>query len=99
MLNALRAQSYFSLTERVRDAFKTPLKHIDAFFEPEGKDYETALPHTDRLWGNTAMQFTAALTRNSIDMNTWHEMDATVHSQFGTVDNPVLVFTSDSSWR
>jgi hypothetical protein len=32
-------------------------------------------------------------------MNQWHEMEATVHSQFGTVDNPVLVFTSDSSWR
>lgn len=26
-------------------------------------------------------------------------MDATVHSQFGTIDNPVLIFTSDSSWR
>jgi len=22
-----------------------------------------------------------------------------VHSQFGTIDNPVLIFTSDSSWR
>ena len=32
-------------------------------------------------------------------MNSWHEMDVTVHSQFGTVDNPVLIFTSDSSWR
>ena len=32
-------------------------------------------------------------------MNQWHEMEAVVHSQFGTVDNPVLVFTSDSSWR
>ncbi len=26
-------------------------------------------------------------------------MDCSVHTQFGTVDNPVLVFTSDSSWR
>jgi hypothetical protein len=26
-------------------------------------------------------------------------MEATVHAQFGTVDNPVLIFTSDSSWR
>mmetsp|Transcript_5611 Transcript_5611/g.9666 ORF Transcript_5611/g.9666 Transcript_5611/m.9666 type:complete len:135 (+) Transcript_5611:292-696(+) len=32
-------------------------------------------------------------------MNQWHEMEATVHSQFGTIDNPVLIFTSDSSWR
>jgi hypothetical protein len=26
-------------------------------------------------------------------------MESTVHSQFGTVDNPVLIFSSDSSWR
>ena len=26
-------------------------------------------------------------------------MESTVHTQFGTVDNPVLIFTSDSSWR
>jgi hypothetical protein len=26
-------------------------------------------------------------------------MEATTHTQFGTVDNPVLIFTSDSSWR
>lgn len=26
-------------------------------------------------------------------------MDSHHHTQFGTIDNPVLVFTSDSSWR
>ena len=26
-------------------------------------------------------------------------MESVVHYQFGTVDNPVLIFTSDSSWR
>lgn len=36
---------------------------------------------------------------NSLEMHQWHEMESTVHSQFGTVDNPVLIFTSDSSWR
>lgn len=45
------------------------------------------------------MQLSAYVTGNSFDTHTWHEMDSTVHSQFGTVDNPVLIFTSDSSWR
>ena len=39
------------------------------------------------------------MTQNAIELNQWHEMESTVHSQFGTVDNPVLIFTSDSSWR
>lgn len=51
------------------------------------------------MHGNTAMTFNAHLTQNSFDLNQWFEMDATVHSQFGTVDNPVLIFTADSSWR
>ena len=45
------------------------------------------------------MNFSAYITSNALEMNQWHEMEAVVHSQFGTVDNPVLVFTSDSSWR
>ena len=57
------------------------------------------MPEGYRLHGNTAASFSASLTQNSIELNQWHEMESTVHSQFGTVDNPVLVFTSDSSWR
>lgn len=26
-------------------------------------------------------------------------MESVVHSNFGTIDNPALIFTSDSSWR
>ena len=51
------------------------------------------------MHGNTAASYSASLTQNSIELHQWHEMEATVHSQFGTVDNPVLIFTSDSSWR
>ena len=45
------------------------------------------------------MSFGATLTRNAFDLHQWHEMESVVHSQFGTIDNPVLIFTSDSSWR
>ena len=43
--------------------------------------------------------FSASITRNALEMHQWHDMESTVHSQFGTVDNPVLIFTSDSSRR
>jgi len=41
----------------------------------------------------------ASMTNNALELNQWHEMENTVHTQFGTIDNPVLIFTSDSSWR
>jgi len=83
----------------VKEAVRVPMKHVESFFEPDGRDYESQLPNTEHLYGNTAMVFNAYLTHNAIDMNTWHDMDNTYHNQFGTVDNPVLIFTTDSSWR
>ena len=67
--------------------------------EPDGINYQTQLPEGYRTHGNTAASFSAYVTQNSIELNQWHEMESVVHSQFGTVDNPVLIFTSDSSWR
>ena len=92
-------RGHFSLGDRIREAVNVPWRHFKGFFEPDGINYVPSLPGSDRLYGNTAMSFSAYLTNNSIELNQWHEMDVTVHSQFGTVDNPVLIFTSDSSWR
>jgi hypothetical protein len=92
-------RSYFTFMDRVKEAVRVPMKHMESYFEPHGKDYESQLPNTENLHGNTAMVFNAYLTHNAIDMNTWHDMDNTYHNQFGTVDNPVLIFTTDSSWR
>ena len=92
-------RGYFSVMDRVRDAARVPWKHVTSFFEPDGINYESQLPNTSLLHGNSAMNFNAYLAQNAIDLNTWHDMEAAQHSQFGTVDNPVLIFTSDSSWR
>lgn len=85
--------------DRVRDTLNKPLRHIKSFVEPDGISYNSTLPDTYRLHGNSAMTLGAYVTDNSYDVNQWHEMEATVHSQFGTVDNPVLIFTVDTSWR
>ena len=88
----------FSVWEKIRDRFK-PVRHLDSFFEPDGQNYQSQLPEGYRLHGNTAQSFSASVTNSSFELHQWHEMESVVHSQFGTVDNPVLVFTSDSSWR
>jgi len=92
-------RDYFSFMDRLRDKFHQPYRHVKAMFEPDGIHYDSQLPHTYNLHGNTAMTLNAYFGQNSIDLNQWHEMESVVHSQFGTVDNPVLIFTSDSSWR
>jgi len=94
-----QTRPYFSVFEKIKDRFATPIKHIKGFVEPDGYAASSQMPEGYRLHGNSAASFSASLTQNAIELNQWHEMEATVHSQFGTVDNPVLIFTSDSSWR
>ena len=92
-------RGYFSVMERVRQKMNVPMKHLNAFFQPDGMNAESQLPSGYTLHGNTAAMLSASITNNALEMHQWHEMDATVHTQFGTVDNPVLIFTSDSAWR
>jgi hypothetical protein len=68
------------MMDRVRDAVRVPWKHVSNFFEPDGINYESQLPETSRLYGNSAMNFNAYLTENAIDLNTWHDMEAAQHS-------------------
>lgn len=75
------------------------MRHIQSYVEPDGYNYQSQMPDMYRNHGNTIASFSASVTQNSIELHQWHEMESTVHSQFGTVDNPVLIFTSDSSWR
>ena len=97
--HAVAKRNSFSFVDKVRDKFNKPWRHVQNFMEPDGINYQTQLPEGYRTHGNTAASFSAYITQNSIELNQWHEMESVVHSQFGTVDNPVLVFTSDSSWR
>ena len=90
---------YFTFMDRVREKANIPLRHLYSFFEPSGQVRESQLPEGYRLHGNTAGTFNAYITENTYQMHQWHDMESVVHYQFGTVDNPVLIFTSDSSWR
>ena len=92
-------KGFLSVFQQVKERLAIPYRHIQSFAEPDGTNWESALPDGYRQHGNTAANLSAYVTGNSFEMHQWHEMEATVHSQFGTIDNPVLIFTSDSSWR
>lgn len=88
-----------SFVDKVKGRFSNQIRHLRSFIEPDGQNMESQLPDGYRLHGNTAQHFSAYTTSNAMEMHSWHDMDSTVHTQFGTIDNPVLIFTSDSAWR
>ena len=65
----LQIRPYFSVFEKVKDRFRTPLRHIQSFTEPDGYNYQSQMPEGYRTHGNTAMSFSAALTQNSLELN------------------------------
>ena len=53
---------YFSVFEKVKDRFNTPMRHIKSFMEPDGVNYESQVPEGYRLHGNSAASFSASMT-------------------------------------
>ena len=65
----IQKRPYFSVFEKVVDRFKTPMKHIKSFMEPDGQNYESQMPEGYRLHGNSAASFSASMTQNAIELN------------------------------
>lgn len=66
--------------EKIKDRFRSPIKHIQSFAEPDGYNQQSQMPEGYRLHGNSAASFSASITQNAFELNQWHEMEATVHS-------------------
>lgn len=56
------------------------MRHVRAFVEPDGQNHESQLPEGYRLHGNSAANFSAAITHNALEMHQWHDMESTAHS-------------------
>ena len=76
----MTARPYFSVFEKIKERFRTPIKHIEGFAQPDGYASQSQMPEGYRLHGNSAASFSASLTQNALELNQWHEMESTVHS-------------------
>jgi hypothetical protein len=77
---AVQSRGYFNFVDKIRDKLYKPWRHFQSFNEPDGINYESQLPEGYRLHGNSAASFSAHLTKNSIELNQWHEMESVVHT-------------------
>jgi hypothetical protein len=68
LVNPARAYN-ISLMDRIKEKFHGPIRHFRSFVEPDGQNYESQLPDTYRLHGNTAMNFSASITHNALEMH------------------------------
>ena len=74
-------------------------RHFDTYLEPSFADYTSALQDTNNSLYTNMRQFQSFLTKNAYDMSVFNEYDLWPHTNFGTIDNPLLVFSAGTSWR
>lgn len=84
----------------VRFNFLSHLKgKWDKFFMTESYDRNPAIVDTNLLMYTEMRQFQAYLTKNAYDMSIHNEYDSYPHVNYGTIDNPVLIFGAGTTWR
>lgn len=74
-------------------------RHFDSMLEPGGMEKTSALQDTNTSMYSNMRQFQSWLTKNAYDMSVNNEYDLWPHTNFGTIDNPLLIFSAGSTWR
>lgn len=79
--------------------FRKIKRHFDNLLAPTHTDYSSAIVDPNTSMYTNVRQFQAFLTKNAYDMAIFNEYDLWPHTNFGTIDNPLLIFSADASWR
>lgn len=74
-------------------------RHFDYLLEPTHIEYHSSVVDPNTAMYTYARQFQAYLTKNAYDMAIFNEYDLWPHTNFGTIDNPLIIFSADASWR
>jgi len=76
-----------------------PRKHTKMLFEPEGIDKQTWGNQTAEAFDEVSAEWQAAIVQNTYDTHTQQYLDNHTQPNFGTVDNPHVIVTSDAPFR
>ena len=92
--------NHFILKNRKNMSWFNKIKrHFETLVEPNGSYTNSATLDTNLSMYTNMRQFQAFLTKNAYDMSVMNEYDLWPHTNFGTIDNPLLIFSADASWR
>lgn len=85
--------------QRIKSAVRSPIKHIKRNIEPSANDYNPLTNTTEEAFDEVAQEWQALIVGNPYDVNTMNMLEQSMIMNFGTVDNPHVIFTSDAPFR
>jgi hypothetical protein len=94
-----RSFATFNPLKSVNNFLKAPIKHFKLWTEAEGIDKQRFGNQTAEAFDEVSHEWQAAMIGNTYDQHTQQYLDNTTQPNFGTVDNPHIIVTSDAPFR
>ena len=98
-IKKVSSNSPFVVSAKKFSWFSRVKRHFESLVQPDGGFDNSAILDTNTSMYTNMRQFQAYLTKNAYDMSIMNEYDLWPHTNFGTIDNPLLIFSADASWR
>ncbi len=83
----------------VKDAVTAPLKHIKLYMAPGAKRITRYENPTANAFDERSSEWQALVTQSPFELQVFNFLSAVQLTNFGTVDNPHVVFTADLPFR
>ena len=88
----------FGLYSSIKQIFTTPAKNIKHHLAPSG-DNHAPIGHTNLAFEEVAHEWISGIVQNTFEVNNNQNPEFAGQGNFGTVDNPHLIFTSEVPFR
>jgi len=85
--------------QRLKNAVRAPVKHLKRNIEPTASNYNPWTNTTEEAFDEVSQEWQALIIGNPYDVQTMNMLEQAMVQNFGTVDNPHVVFTADAPFR
>ena len=88
----------FGLGAALKKAVNVPMSHLKTLVAPDGGN-NNMMENSGTLFGDMSQEWQATFVENTYEKSIYQSFDAIQQANFGTLDNPHLIFTSDIPFR
>jgi len=91
-------KKHFGLIQGFKKIWSVPKSHLESMVTAKGGN-NNMLQNATTLFDDMASEWQSVFVENTYELSTFQSFDAVSQGNFGTVDNPHLIFTSDIPFR
>lgn len=91
--NQIISNKHFTFFKTIRGLINREKVSVSSYDKPP------AMIDTNLTMYSSMREFSAYITKNAFDMSVMNERNVSPQTNYGTIDNPNLIFGADTTWR